>query len=123
VSVYDSAHALSRALKSSEEYKAYQQARAAIEKDEGAMWVLRDFRKRQMELEMAQAAGQKPSDEKIAELNKLAEAISLHKQVTEFLMQEMRLLRLVADVQKIMGEALDLLDYLELDKDQKEPDR
>lgn len=118
MSAYNSAHILARALKESEEYKAYQAARALVEKDEGAVWVLSDFRKKQIEMEIQAASGKSPSDEQVAKFNELASAVSLHKPVSDFLMSEMRLLRMVADVQRIIGEALDLWDYMTPSKEE-----
>jgi len=114
MAVYNRAHELARALAESEEYKEYTRARAAIEKDEGAVWVLKDFRKRQIEVEMAQMSGQKPSEDQIKQITQLAQAISLHGPVSSFLGSEMRLLRMVSDIQGIIGESLKLWDYVEM---------
>jgi cell fate (sporulation/competence/biofilm development) regulator YlbF (YheA/YmcA/DUF963 family) len=114
MAVYNRAHELARALADSLEFAEYQKARAAIEKDEGAIWVLKDFRKRQLDVEMAQMRGEKPSDDQIKQLTQLAQAISLHVPVSQFIASEMRLLRMASDVQNIIGESLKLWDYMEL---------
>ena len=119
MSTYNLAHQLARELGRCEERKAYDLARGAIEHDEGAVFMLRDFRRRQVELEVNSMQGKKPSDEEMAQLHKLAEAISLHRPVSDFLSAEMRLVQVVSDVQKIIGESLGLWDYISM-PDEKE---
>lgn len=117
MSTYNLAHQLARELAKCDERKTYNDARAVIEHDQGAVFMLRDFRRRQVELEMKAMQGQKPSEEEMAQLRKLAEAVSLHKPVADFLTAEMRLIQVVSDVQKIINEALDLWDYISEDKE------
>lgn len=113
MSIYNTSYELARLLAKGEEHQAYEAARAAIEKDEGAMWVLRDFRSRQMKLEMAAATGQKTSEEEIEKFSRLSESITMHRPVMGFLSSEMRLLRVITDVQKILLEGVRLWDYME----------
>jgi len=115
MAVYNKAYELARMISESDEYKAYCEARAEVEKDSGAVWVLKDFRRRQMQIEMAQVAGQKTSDDEMKKYQQLVATVSLHGPVTRFLAAEMRLLQMMADVQRILGDNIKLWDYLELE--------
>jgi cell fate (sporulation/competence/biofilm development) regulator YlbF (YheA/YmcA/DUF963 family) len=120
LAVYNKAYELSKMISDSEEYKEYASARADIEKDANAMWVLKDFRKRQMQLEIAQMSGQKPSPEDIKKYQELASAISMHAPITRFLGVEMRLMQMMGDIQRILGENLKLWDYMSPDEPEQE---
>ncbi|MDP2860042.1 MAG: YlbF family regulator [Bacillota bacterium] len=113
MSVYNTAHQLAAQLAKSDEYSAYRTARKAIESDQQMVWLLKDFRRRQMELQFKIASGAKPSDDEMATYSSLAEAIGMHKPLSEFLTAEASLMRVVADLQKILLQGIDLLDYME----------
>jgi cell fate (sporulation/competence/biofilm development) regulator YlbF (YheA/YmcA/DUF963 family) len=120
LAVYNKAYELAKMISESDEYKEYSAARADIEKDSSAVWVLKDFRKRQMQLEIAQMSGQKPADDDVKKYTELATAISMHAPITRFIGTEMRLMQLVGDVQRILGENLKLWDYMELNQPEQE---
>jgi cell fate (sporulation/competence/biofilm development) regulator YlbF (YheA/YmcA/DUF963 family) len=113
LAVYNTAHELASQLAKCDEYSAYKNARKKVESDQQMLWLLRDFRRRQMELQFRVASGSKPSDEEMATYSSLAESIGMHRPLSDFLAAEATLMRVVADVQKIMLQGLDLLDYVE----------
>lgn len=111
MAVYDKAHELARDLKASDEYKEYQKAKQAIQSNSSAMSILRDFQRKQMEVEMALLSGKEPDPKEKDELKKLSEIAGMHGEVQRFLDAERRILIVMTDIQKILTEALNLLDY------------
>ena len=113
MNVYDKAHELARALAQSNEYKAFVRARDAVERDAKNKDILKDFKNKQYKLQLAQMSGNKPSDEEIQNLQKLYEILSYNTEINNFLQAEMTFSRMLADVYKIIGEAVDIdLDFL-----------
>lgn len=111
MSVYDQAYGLARILRECDEYRDYDRARKAISSDSTARSILKDYRKRQLEVQAARFTGKEPPGESVKDLQRLSEIIDMHKPINDFLRAENRLLTLIADIQKILGEALDLWDY------------
>ncbi len=108
VNVYDHAHSLARALRESDENKAYQQARSRIKGKPSAEQMVADFHKKQLELQTLALQGKEPSAEQQEQLQKLYEIIQGDPDVREYLMAEQRLGRLLQDIYKIIGEAVDI---------------
>jgi len=113
LSVYNTAHELSRQLAKSDEHSAYRVARKMVESDSQMVWLLKDFRRRQMELQIKVASGSNLSEEEMKTYSSLAEAIGMHRPLSEFLTAEAGLMRVIADLQKILLQGIDLWDYME----------
>ncbi len=107
MSVQDRAHELARTLLESEEYRKYTEAKEKLQKDEENANMLQEFRRRQLELQIAEMSGE-DIEKSLEQLEKIYQIISLNPTVNEFLTAEYRLSRMMTDVQKIIGEALDL---------------
>lgn len=103
---YDLAHKLARALTESDEYKEFVKAKAKVEEDENNVKMLRDFRTKQLEVQMAQATGQEVPEEQVEQLERMYQMLSLNNNINEYLTAEYRLSRLMADIQKILGDAV-----------------
>lgn len=120
--VYDRAHELARALSRSEEYGDYRLAKAKLESNETNLEMLRDFRQRQLQLEMALLAGKEPEPSLRQALEESYRIISLNPSITAYLAAEERLARLLADIQKILFDAIpewgkDMVDNVDNEKD------
>lgn len=111
MSVYDRAHELAMAVRESEEYREYDRARRGITAAETARSILRDYRMAQLEVQAFRLSGKEPPEAKLKDLERLSGIVELHKPIIDFLRAEGRLLTLVGDIQKILGDALDLWDY------------
>ncbi len=103
---YEVAHQLAKALADSDEYRQFIEAKAKVEEDETNMTLLQDFRRRQLELQMAQITGEDIDEEQVEQLEKMYQMLSLNKNINEYLNAEYRLSRLMADIQKIIGTAV-----------------
>ncbi|MHB1125953.1 MAG: YlbF family regulator [Bacillota bacterium] len=106
MSAYDKAHELARILADTEEYKGFVAAKERLEKDESNLAMLHEFQRRQMELQMAQWAGQEVTEEKIQQVEGIYQIISLNPAVNEFLTAEYRFSRLMTDIHKIIVGAV-----------------
>lgn len=112
MNVYDHAHALAKALQESEEYKGFLEANDKLEEDGKAKEMLIDFRKCQFEIQREQLEGKKPEEEKIERLKNMYEVINMNLVVKHYLAAEYRFGKMVSDISKIIGEAVNL-DKLE----------
>lgn len=114
MSVNDRAHELARTLQESDEYRRYIQAKEKLQSDEENSAMLQEFRRKQIELQIAEMAGE-DIEHSLEQLENIYQMLSMNPIINEFLTAEYRLARLMTDVQKIIGEALDLwidLDYV-----------
>lgn len=108
MNVYDLTHNLARGLKASPEYKKYQEALCKIKGNKEKEELLLDLRKKQMEIQTLQMMGKEVPKEKMAELEKVSEILNFHPAIKEFLEAEYYLGRILADIQKIIAESVEL---------------
>jgi cell fate (sporulation/competence/biofilm development) regulator YlbF (YheA/YmcA/DUF963 family) len=104
---YDKAHELIRVLRNSEQFRRVKEAREKVEGDPQALNMLQDFRKRQWELETKQLTGGDVSQADIDNLNRLAEVVSLHRDVHTYLEAEYQFSMMISDIQRLLGEVVD----------------
>ncbi len=114
MNVYDSVHALAKALKESEEFKDYQEAKKKLEEDEKAKEMLVDFRNYQLQIQQKQSEGKKVEQEDGEKLKKMFDAINLNLTIKEYLSAEYRFGKMMADVSKIIGEAIGIEEFEEI---------
>lgn len=124
VKVYDQAHALAKAIKESEEYKNYQEAKTKLEEEEKAKEMMMEFRKFQYEVQMEQIGSEsKEVDrEKADKLKKMYEAINMNTIIKDYLAAEYKFGKMVADVSKILGDAIGLEEFEELTGTRESPE-
>ena len=114
MSVSERAYELAKTLRESEEYRKYAEAKEKLQKDEENANILQEFRRKQIELQIAEMAGE-DIENCLEQLESIYQVLSMNPVVNEFLTAEYRLARLMTDVNRIIGEALDLwidLDYV-----------
>ncbi|MBM7581257.1 cell fate (sporulation/competence/biofilm development) regulator YlbF (YheA/YmcA/DUF963 family) [Caldicoprobacter guelmensis] len=122
MNVYDKAHELARALSASKEYRDYKAAKERIEQDETTKRMLKDFKKRQLQLQAAYLSGRQPDEKELDTFKKLSELIQHSPDISNFLQAEYRLNTLMSDIYRILSEAVDMdLDFMQ--EDEKEGDR
>lgn len=114
--VYEQAHALARMIQESAEYQNYTDAKIKLQQDEANATMLQEFRRRQLEVQIAQISGE-DTDHNLEQLESIYQVMSLNPVVNEFLTAEYRFARMMTDVQKILGEDLDL--WVDLDEVKK----
>lgn len=109
------ARRLAEGLKDSDEHRRMLQAREAVGANVAAQIMLRDFRAKQVEFQTRQLMGQEVSKAQEEEFRKLTEIVMLNPAVRDYLYAEQEVLALVAEVQRLLAEAMDL--DLDLDRD------
>lgn len=108
MNAYDEAHRLAKAIKESDCYKEFFKLKLAIEKDNECKKVIEDFKNRQFELEKGRMMGKEPSADQLQALQKIQGIIQANAKLKTYLEAEYKFARLMSDVQKIIGDALNL---------------
>ncbi len=106
MTAYDKAHELAKLLSQSDEYKVFRKAKNSLEQDQENVRTLQDFRRKQLEIQMAQISGEEIDEEYIKQTEKLYELLSMNPRINEYLNAEYRLSRMMSDIQKIIGDAV-----------------
>ncbi len=112
MAVYDKAYELARELRANPEYKEYQKAKHEISENEKALEILKQYRQQQFLAQTAAMTGQEPSEDIQKGLAKVQELVSMHGPIQRFLQAEERILVTLADIHKILNDALNLLEYM-----------
>ena len=105
--IYDEANTLARAIRESEDCRAYRQLRQEIESDETARALLREYKKLQMQLQLAAVAGAEVSNDDTQRFQQIG-ALLFAGENTSRLLLEMRLQQTMADVFKTLSDAAGL---------------
>ncbi|HSH36869.1 YlbF family regulator [Schnuerera sp.] len=106
--VYDQAHKLARAIRASEEYKTYVGKRKAVYSDEKNKKMVEDFKNKVLQIQMEQMSGKEVEQEELEKISKLEEVLTLNPTINDFLNAELRFSQLVQDINKIIGDAIEL---------------
>lgn len=106
MNLYDKTHELAKALKNSDEYRLFLTAKQAVDTDEQAQKMVKNFIIKQMEIEYEVMSGKPEDKEKKAQLQKMYDLISYNVKAREFLEAHVRFQRVMADVYKIIGESV-----------------
>lgn len=104
--VYDKAHELSRALRTSNEYMAMKELYEQVMNDEQAKKLFIDFRNLQMNLQRKQMEGAQITEEEAVQAQTQFELVQQNELMTKLFEAEQRLSVIVADVNRIMTEPL-----------------
>ena len=105
---YDAAHALARAIRESEEFQLYHSLKEQVMENETNAALIREYRKLQLSLQMAAAAGQTPSAEDVQRFQGINAVLFAQSEVSQFLLAEMRLYQAMGDIFRIISEAAEL---------------
>jgi cell fate (sporulation/competence/biofilm development) regulator YlbF (YheA/YmcA/DUF963 family) len=106
--VYDNAHLLAQALRGSREYADFRLAAARLQGEKSALGMMRDFRGRQLEMQARLLQGEEVSPEEQERFATLSDLVTSHVIIAGFLRAEYGLSRLLADIQKIIADAVDV---------------
>ena len=106
MNVYDRGNELARALKESDEYKALGRARRELDADPGARDMVKDFLRKQMEMQLDVMSGKADAREKQASLQKLYELLALNSRARDYVSAYMRFQQIMQDVYKMIGDAV-----------------
>ncbi len=106
MNIYDSAHALVKAIRSSPEYKSFKAVQEKLQEDSNAKKMLTDLRQMQWNVQKQKISGIEPAPGQEEKLSRLLEVVNLNLVVKEYLEAEYRFSIILNDIQKIIGEAM-----------------
>lgn len=104
--VYDKVNELAKAIKESREYLEYKDLKKVISQDLNLKDKVDEFEKIRYEEQLLAVQGEKTSAEKMQKLQELYEILVKEPKVKEYFDAEVRFNLMVADVNKIIGEAI-----------------
>jgi len=121
MSVYGTAHKLARAIKDSEEYQNFQEARKKVKEDSTRIELLQDFQQQIIKVRSKEMRGEEVSEEEKQRLNELQNLIEMNQPVKRFLQAQSRLSTMINDIEEILFGDLELR-LLDEEKEEAEGD-
>lgn len=103
--VYDTAKQLAREMQKSEEFIAYENARALAMENETTSALIDEYHRLQIRAQAATVAGER-NDELMQRLQKVGELLQFDAAAAAYLIAEFRINRMLADVYKTLAEAV-----------------
>ncbi len=107
MNVYDTANKLAQEIKSSTEYVAYKQAKKDIMDTPELKQKVEDFEKLRYEVQLLQMQGKPVEEEKNKKLQELYAILVQEKDIKEYFDLEVKFNVMIADVNKIIAEAIE----------------
>lgn len=109
---YDKVHEMVRAFKDTPEFREYVELKNKLKEEKDAYDRLKDFKERQKIYQMEYIDGKEQSKEKLDEMQNLYSIIIQNETSRKLLENEMKINVMLADMQKIIGDALkDIVDF------------
>ena len=108
VNVYDTANQLAAQLKNCPEYTEYRRLKEIAMENETQAALIKEYKRLQFQLQVSMAGGGQPDPEEMERFQKLAGVLQLSSDASNFILAELRLQKMLADIYKILGEAVDL---------------
>lgn len=105
MNVYDSANALANEIRRSDEVCEYRRLKEIAEGDETNRALLAEYRRLQIKLQLQAAGGGAAQSEEMQRFQQIASLLYMNGDVQAYLMAEMRLQKMLADVFKTISEA------------------
>ena len=105
---YSSTYRVAQDIRDSEEYKTYHELKDSVMGDETTAALIREYRKLQMTIQMAAVSGQAADTEDMQRFSGISTLLFSKQEVSNFLLAEMRLQQMMADIFKIVTEAADV---------------
>ena len=109
---YDKVHEMVRAFKDTPEFREYIDLKNKLKEEKDAYDRLKDFKERQKNYQMEYIGGKEQSKEKLDEMQNLYSIVIQSETSRKLLENEMKINVMLADMQKIIGDALkDIVDF------------
>ena len=109
---YDKVHEMVRAFKDTPEFREYVELKNKLKEEKDAYDRLKDFKERQKNYQMEYIDGKEQSKEKLEEMLNLYSIVIQNETSRKLLENEMKINVMLADMQKIIGDALkDIIDF------------
>ena len=104
--VYDTANRLAQEIIDSEEYKAYKKLKDEIYNNSEKKQKVEDFEKLRYEVQLMEYTGEKKDEEKNKKLEEMYATLVENKDIKEYFDLEVKFNIMIADVNKIIAEAI-----------------
>lgn len=104
--VYDKTHKLAKAIKESSEYKEYKEVKKIVYDDLRLKDKVDEFEKIRYEEQLLAIQGEKQDEAKMQKLQELYAILIKEPEVKNFFDKQVRFNVMIADVNKIIGEAI-----------------
>ena len=109
---YDKVHEMVWAFKDTPEFREYVELKNKLKEEKDAYDRLKDFKERQKNYQMEYIDGKEQSKEKLDEMQNLYSIVIQNETSRKLLENEMKINVMLADMQKIIGDALkDIIDF------------
>lgn len=105
MSVYDGAHALARIIRESEDVLEYRRLKELAEEDETNRALLGEYKRLQTALQLQAMGGPAVEADDAQRFQQIASLLYMNTPVQAYLLAEMRLQKMYADIFKIISEA------------------
>lgn len=106
MNVYDKTHELAKELKECPEYTQYKVIKEKIYADQDLKEKVKKFDQLRYEMQLLTIQGEKQNETKMQELQKMYEELMQNNDVKEYFDKEIRFNVMLADVNKIIGDAV-----------------
>ncbi|MCH4007399.1 MAG: YlbF family regulator [Eubacterium sp.] len=106
MNVYDQAHGLAQAIKESEEFKQYDQMQKLVDSDPELSSMVKELQNLQIRQQSMQMNGDQPSAEMMQEIQRISAMMMSNPAAAQYMQTAMRFSLMMADVYKIVGEAI-----------------
>ena len=106
MNVYDTANRLAKEIQESEEYKSYKKLKDEIMSNPESKKKIEEFEGLRYEVQLMQYTGEKSDEEKTKKLEEMYAMLVQDKQIKDFFDLEVKFNVMIADVNKIIAEAI-----------------
>lgn len=104
--VYDTANRLAHEIKESEEYKAYKKLKDEIQNNPEKKQKVEEFEKLRYDVQLMAYTGKEQDEEKNKKLEEMYATLVENKDIKEYFDLEVKFNIMIADVNKIIAEAI-----------------
>jgi len=105
---YSTTYRLAQEIRDSEEYKTYHDLKETVMAEETTAALIREYRKLQMTIQISAMSGNAANQEDVQRFSGISTLLFSKPEVSQFLLSEMRLQQMLADIFKILTEAADV---------------
>ena len=107
VNIYDSAYAMEKAIRESEEYVSLKKLYDEVNSDESSRGMFENFRNIQMQLQEKQMMGQEITQEEVDQAQKTVALVQQHEKISALMQEEQRMGQVIAEINKIIMKPLE----------------
>ena len=106
MNVYDTANKLAEEIKLSEEYVNFKKSKTELENNIELKSKIKEFEQKRQQMQMLTIQGIEPTEEKAQEIQNMYTELLKDEKAKEYFETEMKFSVLIADVNKIIGDAI-----------------